>query len=579
MTERNSTRLDQPLTEGRFLTEDLQYAHLSGLELARRGIETERLEHISVNRIVLEGSITDERHIDRLAKSMRGRRGQISPVTLRARDVGLDYLHYDTIDGFHRVPALIKIQKEFAEKGIKRDSAKSVVMYGCSDEEMFDLRVLAASSVRSVQFARVARWMQYSFAQTKWAKELSLSQAFSLEVNDTKRARRLGLTSQETTDVREWARTKAQLWQKPVTTIWQDLRAIDAAAPDLLLRVRVGGGGKRSKRGELSPARFRAIVFPLAGEHELQRLVARVVARDNLVANDAGLLAREIAKVKDDPKRVDQMLQNSDLVVGKYQPGWTPDKHRSFLTISERELERRVNTAVGRHSLRGSEILDLTSLVEAAYEGGDEKKLDLLLEDPRFFVGQVQEPSLDIGKLSGSDEETLFMSEKDSEAEPTVPIYEDDSLKDLSVGELTQKMHNYRNIIKKQDGTIRELEARLARVDDSSDDQPTIVGLLQRTWGCVQFDILTGEVGCEEVGFKKLSPIERNILNALIRYQGIPLDKDTILRLSTLEGSPLPQDRKLLWTNISRIRTKLRGISPLLSDKLTTVQGYGYMWR
>lgn len=277
------------------------YSQLSAFDLLERGIETERLEEIPVDRIVLEGSITDVKHIDNLAKSMSGLRGQISPLTVRARYVSEDRIHYDIIDGFHRAPALIAIEKKYA---------RAVVLYGCDDEELFDLRVLAANSVKSVQFARVSQWMQNSFAQTEWAKRgLTLTQILSLVVMDTS-GKRLGLFEGEATAAKNWVLSKAEKWNKPVVTIWENMRVVEAAAPDLVLNVRVGGGGRKSRRGELNPARLRAIVFPLQGEHNLQRKVAEVVVNENLVAEEAAVLAHAVAKVKDDPSRVEAVLEN-----------------------------------------------------------------------------------------------------------------------------------------------------------------------------------------------------------------------------------------------------------------------------
>lgn len=131
------------------ITDDPRYSELSPLFLLQHNVETTRMELVPVNMIVQEEIAIDETHVKSLAESMSGTRGQISPMTVRARWLeDSKIIHYDVIDGFHRAAGLILIGK---------DIAKCVVVYGCSDEELFDLRVLAANSVRSVQFARVAK--------------------------------------------------------------------------------------------------------------------------------------------------------------------------------------------------------------------------------------------------------------------------------------------------------------------------------------------------------------------------------------------------------------------------------------
>jgi len=298
------------------LTENPLYRGIPQLELLEKGIKTERLEMVSVEDVVLEGCIVDEEHIDNLARLMEGPRGQISPVTLRARDIGNGKIHYDIIDGFHRIPALLKIGRPLVE---------AVVVYGCPDEEMYDLRVVAANSVKSVQFARVASWMKASFAQTEWAKKgLTLSQILALAVSDSS-GTRLKLSPQEVERAKEWARVKSKAWNRPIATLWETARAVEAGAPDLVANVRVGGGGPHSRKGELSPARYRAIVFPLQGEYDLQRKVAKMVIYHNLDAEEASALAHRVARVADLPELLNKILDNP-FVYG----GGKPDGRRQL---------------------------------------------------------------------------------------------------------------------------------------------------------------------------------------------------------------------------------------------------------
>lgn len=299
---------------------------LSPLELLKQEIRTERMEIIPVGRIVLDACIVDDSHVGSLAESMSSDRGQISPITVRARmEMGQDEkIYYDVIDGFHRSAGLVALQKEIA---------KATVIYGCGNEELFDLRVLAANSVRSVQFARVANWMQFSFSQTEWAKkDLTLSQVFSLVVFNSNGSK-LGLTTDEAERLKRWVKDKAKTWNKPVPTIWEEMRSVEKAAPDLVAIVRVGGGG-HGKKGVLSPARFMAVVDELPDEYELQRRVVQVVLANNLVEKQARTYAKAIAQLKGDEESLEEVF--------------TGDPLETIAAINEEEIakEARPGTAV-----------------------------------------------------------------------------------------------------------------------------------------------------------------------------------------------------------------------------------------
>lgn len=266
------------------------------------------MELVPVNMIVQEEVVIDENHAKSLAESMKGPRGQISPMTVRARLLEDTYdIHYDVIDGFHRAAGLMLI---------KRDTAKCVVVYGCSDEELFDLRVLAANSVRSVQFARVAKWMQNSFKNSEWAdKGLSLSQIFRIAVANSSRSN-LGISPKEAKRAKEWVAEKTKKWNKPIGTIYQDIRSVEQAAPDIVAQVRIGGGGHEGK-GILSPARFKAIVAHLAYEEnfDLQRKVVKAVVDHNILAEEAGILAKEVNRWQNDPDKLREIFAQPELTI------------------------------------------------------------------------------------------------------------------------------------------------------------------------------------------------------------------------------------------------------------------------
>src|SRR3990167_10179741 len=175
---------------------------LSALDLIDRGIETERVETVPLDQILTEEGIVDYDHVDELGVSMKQKRGQITPIVVRPRIDEAGLLVYDIIDGFHRSEARML-------NGDK--TILATVIYGCSDEEMYDLRILAASSVRSVQFPRIAQWIFSSYEITPFAeKGLTVAQAFSLVVNDSQRSNIVKLSKDEIAELKDWARKKCE---------------------------------------------------------------------------------------------------------------------------------------------------------------------------------------------------------------------------------------------------------------------------------------------------------------------------------------------------------------------------------
>lgn len=554
-----------------FLSEDSKYAHLTPLELLRKETKTERIEQVPVNKIVLEGSITDEDHIKRLGESMQGPRGQISPLTVRAREIGEDFLHYDIIDGFHRAPALINIDKEFA---------KCVVMYGCSDEEMFDLRILAASSVKSVQYARVAQWMQLSFKETEWYKRgLTLTQVFSLATFDDP-GTSLGLTLEESDEIKLWAEEKAKMWQRGIASIYQTSRVLKAADPDLVKSVR-SSVGRRGLKPNLSPAQLKAIVFPLQSEHDLQKRIAEVVLERNLTGKATTALANAIARVKDNPNKIASILEDPYIALGLDYGFRQKDKsstESSRLTISKRTLERRLNQLVSDHNLTPDEKKRLKKIAESTRKSGNAEKLGIILDDPRFFIGESREDLTKKTKVSDGIEDDTEISPEELSRQlmQEAKSYSIRSRKKAII-ELEQSLDNYQGIIRRQEHTIKSLEEGLFFQYPLDEENPARITLMKRHWGLVELNTITGRVGSKKIGEVELSANEKNLLLALVRYKNIPLDYKTIVTL-TREDKFIQDDLKVIWVTLSRMRQKLNIISPLLSERIKRIKEYGYMW-
>ncbi len=306
--------------------------NLSPKDILKTGLETERLEQISVNSLLLDEGIVDDKHCNELRISMDGRRGQLSAITVRARLDENGKIVHDVIDGFHRGNAK-KIKAEMSGIDLKIDAK---VLYGCSDEEMFDLRILSVNSMHSVAFARLGVWMHKSWEQTKWHKQnIILEQALAVTAADSS-GKKLHLPENEIDEIKQWILNKAELWGRPAGAIYQDILAMRDAHPDLIRRVRIGGGGSHTKKGEINPAAFRAIVRELKNAKKLQLRVADTVYKSALDQEEAGQVSRLVARRKDNKEVVTTILNNPHKYIKKEKSEIVQRSARKHLFTSEK---------------------------------------------------------------------------------------------------------------------------------------------------------------------------------------------------------------------------------------------------
>lgn len=252
-----------------------------------------------------EFAIVDDSHANELKQSMAQERGQISPIVVRAREVD-GQIRYDVIDGFHRTEGMRRLGKNII-------SAR--VLYGCDDEELFDQRILAASSVKSVQFPRIAAWINNSFSETAWSKKgLTATQAFGITVADSESSRQ-GLTVEEVSELKEWARKKCGQWGRTTADTYRILRIVSKSNPELVKEVRTSGGGK-DRRARITPERLAAIALTLPGEEyfEAQAAVMDYVLEERLYAEETKQLVSKIApliKPNMDKRTVAEIIQQT----------------------------------------------------------------------------------------------------------------------------------------------------------------------------------------------------------------------------------------------------------------------------
>ena len=133
-------------------------------ELCRDEEFHKQFEVINVDQIAVEASIVDDLHVEELRHSMGKKCGQTTPITVGARcEKGKIVFHIT--DGFHRTAV---------KRTLEEPTIDAVVLYGLTMEEIYDLRVLAASSVKAVKFARLASWMQQSFSSSSYIDHICL---------------------------------------------------------------------------------------------------------------------------------------------------------------------------------------------------------------------------------------------------------------------------------------------------------------------------------------------------------------------------------------------------------------------
>jgi len=247
---------------------------LTPKELIERNIRTERLENIDIEQIYIDFGIVDKSHAEELGKSMKEDRGQLMPILVRAR-LEEDVVRYDIIDGFHRTLGKIK-------EGFKGIDAK--VIYSCSDQELYDLRILAANSVKSVQFARLAQWITSSFETSGFAKHIDVCQAFGLTINDCNRSYVASdLSPEKIEELKKWVIKKSKVWERTPSAIYQDLRIISVSNPELVKIVKDANSGKERAK-YLTKEKLKQIAERYPGEknYHIQKLIVDYVIKHKL---------------------------------------------------------------------------------------------------------------------------------------------------------------------------------------------------------------------------------------------------------------------------------------------------------
>lgn len=246
---------------------------------------------------VLLGIPVEVTHVEDLARSIREEGRQLIPILVRQRFDSEKGEVFDIIDGFHRVEALRLLGRETVSAVVLDESKYD-------DEKLYDLRILAAATHRGVRFARVVEWINRAFAATPWTEKISAPQAFMLTRNDST-GTKLGLTPEETEELKKWVRKKASAWHTSVGNISQDLLATVGVDPELLREVR-----SKRKAGVLTPSQLTPLRKYLPFRYELQWKIARVIKKDNLSVHVVERLVWQAAKAESDEESEEILNQD-----------------------------------------------------------------------------------------------------------------------------------------------------------------------------------------------------------------------------------------------------------------------------
>ncbi|MFY9227762.1 MAG: ParB N-terminal domain-containing protein [Candidatus Microsaccharimonas sp.] len=233
----------------------------------------------------------DDNHVQELIDSMlieelKGTvNGQLTPVLL-AQVIGKEKL--SIIDGFHRSAATERRGSQ---------TVYGTIMPPMTEDEVMDLRILTATSHKTVSFARMYEWVSDSWTKTPWADRVTAAQAFNLASNKKMNGRYLGLSSEETAAIREWASDKCNRWGTVPTTIRKVMTTAQNADPDLMRQARTRSSGHELKT--ITPDHLTVISTVFPGRFAEQRIIADMATSQNLTIADTKVVLEMIKDIPD----------------------------------------------------------------------------------------------------------------------------------------------------------------------------------------------------------------------------------------------------------------------------------------
>lgn len=212
----------------------------------------------------------DQVHVRELEDSIKAM-GQAQPLLIKENDLSI-------IDGFHRAAAM---------QGLGFEKAEAVI-WDCTGEDFWDLRIMSAVLHKNVTFARAVDWIEQAFTTSPIASKHKSAYAVF-------HAARLGFAKPE---VKDWAQSKAVKWGLSVGAIENWLLTKQSLAPDIYNEAK-----NAIARGEISLTHYQRLAEYLPSRPELQREVMRKVTDEKLTSDQVRELSKAVRQAEDEKER------------------------------------------------------------------------------------------------------------------------------------------------------------------------------------------------------------------------------------------------------------------------------------
>ncbi len=265
-------------------------------ELAQTGESLIKEERVPVDEIRKEEVINEAHALAMGQTIMHGQWGQTQPLLICAfLSADGTKLVRDTLDGYHRLHGIEIVCKR---DDIKPPLIKTNTMFGLTRAEILEQKIMAATAIKSIKFARIANWMQEVWGETPWVELMTVSKAFSLTFSDSS-GRNLVGNEEMTETIKLWIRNMTAKYGGDIGTLAQQLRIVESANPDLVRLVRIGGSFEKG-RMSLTLNAFEAIVMKFPGESnwDLQAEIANLAEKESLSNVQLRLLLAELKHKK-----------------------------------------------------------------------------------------------------------------------------------------------------------------------------------------------------------------------------------------------------------------------------------------
>lgn len=306
-------------------------------------------------------------HVHQLMVSLKSK-GQLQPLLV----------HKETnriIDGFHREGGMRNLGWEQA----------LCMVYSCSEEDFWSLRISSAVTHKEVTYARVVEWVRKSFTETKWAKIMGVEDAF--RVGRRGAALHKPITPEQRLELTEWVETKSKDWDLKPQEI-RDMLKIAQFVPTSVIK----GVRDETTPGSLTQNMLQ-VVAKLPNPKVQERLVSKI-RDEKLTLKSVQELVEKILRAKTDSEK-ERLLKT---VYQKQAPRTQP---RNVIADLRRLRNQLVTEALEQLAVTLPELerpqafdekLNHALAIIAIYLGGeDTPALEILQRENQSLNQQVRE--------------------------------------------------------------------------------------------------------------------------------------------------------------------------------------------